>query len=167
MTNDEARRDLNRQILEAKKKLAERAALTENNKTQAVTNTCLRIEGYAKRLMRATYTAISYLNPVTDKMVVNKRPRSIPGSAPAPDNGTLMRSITHNVEVHFGEAFGRVGSTIKTPPYPAYLEYGTSKMAARPWLYPSVLRNTQYFQADIRSCLEPKAIATVGSGDGE
>jgi len=167
MTSDEARRDLQKQILEAKKKFAERAALTESNKTQAVANACLRIEGTAKRLMRATYTAVSYTNPVTGRLVVNKRPRSIPGSAPAPDNGTLMRSITHNVEVHFGEAFGRIGSTIKNPPYPAYLENGTSKMAARPWLYPSVLRNTQYFHADIQACIKPKAIATVSSGGGE
>lgn len=163
MTADQAVQDLNKQILEAKKKFAARAALTENNKTQAVANACLRIEGYAKRLMRATYTAVSYYNPATGRTVVNKRPRSIPGSAPAPDNGTLMRSITHNVEVHFGEAFGRVGSTIKNPPYPAYLEYGTSKMAPRPWLYPSVLKNAKYFITDIQDSLLPKAIARVSA----
>jgi hypothetical protein len=166
MTSEEAKKDLLKQIAEAKKKFAERAALTENNKTQAVTNACLRTEGTAKRLMRATYTALTYTNPKTGNVVVNKRPRSIPGSAPAPDDGTLMRSTTHNVEVHFGEAFGRVGSTIKNPPYPAYLEDGTTKMAARPWLFPALSKSTQYFKADIEACLKDKALLEL-SGGGE
>lgn len=167
MTPDESRRDLLRQIEETKKKFAQKAALTSDNKTVAVTNACLRIEGTAKRLMRATYTALTYTNPVTGKLVVNKQPRSIPGAPPAPDDATLMRSITHDVDVHFGEAFGRAGSIIKNPPYPKMLEDGTSKMAARPWLYPAVIKNKKYFFADVRESLSNKAISTVSSDGGE
>jgi hypothetical protein len=138
MTNDEAVADMNRQIAAAKKKLKQKAALVESNTVQTVTNICIRVESEYKRLMRATYTAISYTNPKTDRLVVNKRPRSIPGAPPAPDNGTLMRSITHDVEVRGSEVTGRVGSTIQNPPYPEYLENGTSKMAARPALLPAL-----------------------------
>jgi hypothetical protein len=164
MTPDDARRAFQKQLADAERIIRERAKLVGDNKDQAVVNACLRVEGLAKRLMRATYTAVSYTKPKTDRLVVNKNPRSIPGAPPAPDNGTLMRSITHDVEVHFGATFGRVGSIIKNPPYPLFLETGTSKMAARPWLAPAVEQSKKHFKADIKASLvEDSAIATVTS----
>lgn len=158
--------DLKKQIADAQKKFTAKAALVNSNKLQTVTNICLRIEGTAKRLMRATYTAYSYTNPVTGNLVVNKRPRSIPDAAPAPDNGMLMRSITHNTEVHFSEAFGRVGSTITNPPYGSYLENGTTKMAPRPWLLPAVDAIKRKTRGMFVAALESdRAIVEVSASD--
>jgi len=70
------------------------------------------------------------------------RPASKPGNPPAVQTGTLWRSI-HIQKV--GKA-RRVGSTLKG--YPVWLETGTKdkhgkpKMAARPWLRPSVEKLT-------------------------
>jgi HK97 gp10 family phage protein len=161
MTTSEAQADLRKQIDEMKKKFAAKAVSVGDNKVQAVANACLMIEGTAKRLMRATFTAISYENPVTGRMVVNKRPRSVPGSAPAPDTGTLMRSITHDVDVDNKKVVGRVGSVITNPPYPAYLENGTSKMAARPWLRPSLDQNAVKIGAMFRKVFQESPLEVI------
>ena len=155
MTNDEAVRDLNKQIDAMRKKFKAKAALVDANTAQTVINVCIRIESEYKRLMRATYTAISYTNPKTGRLVVNKRPRSIPGAPPAPDDGTLMRSITHDVDISRGVARGRVGSTINNPPYPRYLEHGTSKMYPRPALGPAV--------ANVNKTARAQFVAAVSS----
>lgn len=60
------------------------------------------------------------------------------GNYPAVDTGTLRRSITFDVREENGKIVGRVGSTIKEPPYPFFLEFGTSKMKPRKWLQPSL-----------------------------
>lgn len=59
---------------------------------------------------------------------------SVPGYPPAPDTGALLRSIimdARHTEVE-------VGSIITNPPYPKWLEEGTKRMEARPWLGPAV-----------------------------
>ena len=66
---------------------------------------------------------------------------SAPGRPPAVDEGTMRDSITHEVEMHGKNIIGRVGSTIKKPNYPLFLEYGTSKMSARPWARVALQRN--------------------------
>ena len=59
---------------------------------------------------------------------------SKPGSAPAIDRGNLVGSILFDVS----GGMMQVGSILNKPPYPKWLEEGTSKMEARPWLRPSV-----------------------------
>lgn len=54
---------------------------------------------------------------------------SAPGNPPAVDTGNLRRSIQVKQDTANGDV--QVGSNID---YARYLEYGTSKMAARPWL---------------------------------
>lgn len=61
-------------------------------------------------------------------------PPSDPNDTPAVVSGTLASSIT--VEM-VAPAEMRVGSSA---PYAAYLEFGTSEMAARPFLRPAVER---------------------------
>ncbi len=61
-------------------------------------------------------------------------PASSPGEPPHRRTGTLARSITH--EIHGASA--RVGTNVK---YGKFLETGTSKMAARPYLRPAVIKN--------------------------
>ena len=61
-------------------------------------------------------------------------PASLPGEPPRRRTGRLARSITHEVT----PTTARVGTNVK---YGKYLETGTSKMAARPYLRPAVIKN--------------------------
>ena len=61
---------------------------------------------------------------------------SAPGEAPATDTGVLVGSVSHRVKRDGFEA--EVGTNVK---YGAHLEFGTSKMAARPWLQPALEAN--------------------------
>jgi HK97 gp10 family phage protein len=58
---------------------------------------------------------------------------SAPGEPPATDTGTLVRSVRW-VEAPAAREW-RVGTAVQ---YGAYLEFGTSRMEARPWLFPAV-----------------------------
>lgn len=68
---------------------------------------------------------------------------SMPYNPPAVDTGTLRRSITFTVEEDGNKVIGKVGSTIKSPPYGFYLEFGTSRMIERPWLRPALKNNKE------------------------
>ncbi len=61
-------------------------------------------------------------------------PASKPGEPPHRRTGMLSRSITHEVTA----TTARVGTNVK---YGKFLETGTSKMAARPYLRPAVIKN--------------------------
>ena len=117
-----------REALEANRRKARDGAM------EFVTQSCAKIEATAKHLMRDTET-----NPDVAYGKHHHHP-SIPGSAPAPDSGELMRSITHDVSSKDGRSVGHVGSIINNPPYPVYLEYGTTKMKPRPWLSASIIQ---------------------------
>lgn len=117
-----------REALEANRRKARDGAM------EFVTQSCAKIEATAKHLMRDTET-----NPDVTYGKRHHHP-SIPGSAPAPDSGELMRSITHDVSSKDGNSVGHVGSIINNPPYPVYLEYGTTKMKPRPWLSASIIQ---------------------------
>jgi HK97 gp10 family phage protein len=62
---------------------------------------------------------------------------SAPGEEPKKITGTLQRSITHRMSEDRRHAF--VGSNID---YAAYLEMGTSKMAARPYLRSTLIEES-------------------------
>jgi HK97 gp10 family phage protein len=134
MTNEQGKADINRQIKAFNNMIKKRALSVGNNKTKAIIKCVLLVEGTAKRLMTETAinSSIVYWN--------GKRAHSpsMPGSAPAVDYGTLRRSVTHDIKEGISGAVGRVGSTITNPPYGSYLETGTSRMAARPWLLPAI-----------------------------
>ena len=74
-------------------------------------------------------------------------PASKPGQPPHRRTGTLARSITHEVS----KDSARVGTNLK---YGKFLETGTSKMAARPYLRPGVYKN----QRAIKKILTRKVI---------
>ena len=98
------------------------------------------IERTAKTLMRDT--------PIDEsKTYARGHHPSQPGEAPAPDTGTLMRSVTHSVEATFDGAEGNVGSNLE---YAKYLEYGTSKMRARPFLSQAITRCQTFMQYKFR-----------------
>lgn len=64
---------------------------------------------------------------------------SAPGQPPAKDTGTLQSSIEYKVTKDGETISGLIGSSAD---YAIYLEFGTSRMAARPFLRP-VLENNK------------------------
>ena len=95
-----------------------------------------------KKKMRAQIvknmtTACLFLEADIKKSLTGKSPSS-PGEPPGKITGTLGRSITHEVEKRLTIVIGRVGTNII---YAIPLEFGTSKMAARPFIRPGLERN--------------------------
>ncbi len=64
---------------------------------------------------------------------------SLPGETPHVGTGLLRRSIAYEI-VDKKKLIGRVGTNVK---YSKFLEYGTSKMAARPFLRPAKENNQE------------------------
>lgn len=56
------------------------------------------------------------------------------------DSGRLLNSITHTSD---GES-AYIGTNVE---YAAYVEYGTSKMAARPYLQPAATEHSEEYKA--------------------
>ncbi len=67
-----------------------------------------------------------------------ERRRSIPGEAPKTDRGRLVASIFSKFPSIGKGLIAEVGTNIK---YGKLLEFGTVKMAARPWLFPAFKKN--------------------------
>lgn len=67
------------------------------------------------------------------------------------DTGKLRQSMRFEVDIK--EKVVRVGSTIKDPPYPIFVELGTYKQAAQPYLKPSILNYIKDYENAIRSVL--------------
>jgi len=69
------------------------------------------------------------------------------GQAPNSDTGKLVASIpTDKIESGY-----RVGSNL---PYATYLEFGTKKMGARPWLQPAVQANRKKLIENIQKVVD-------------
>lgn len=79
---------------------------------------------------------------------------SLPGNPPAPDSGNLRDSIRYEIEKTGNTVYGIVGTTQKDPPYGEYTEYGTSKMAPRPWLRPAMISNNEFIRTSISKSVE-------------
>lgn len=77
---------------------------------------------------------------------------SAPGEAPASDTGELIRGITLPLEVEDGEEFGVV--IISKAPYSSELEYGTTRMAARPYMTPAFLEHKEYMRELVRLAVQ-------------
>ena len=62
---------------------------------------------------------------------------------PVVDTGRFLNSISNNIKVEESKQFvnGKVGSTIKDPKYPMFLEFGTSKMSPHPTMRPTWNKN--------------------------
>jgi HK97 gp10 family phage protein len=64
--------------------------------------------------------------------------RSAPGAPPYKQTGLLRASVTHELSEGYLAVTARVGTNL---PYGKYLELGTRKMAARPWLRRALLES--------------------------
>lgn len=106
-------------------------AIKTGNIEDRVEKTCEFISEEVKRTLSKPGTGRVYVRD--GKM----HRASTPGQPPAKDTGTLEDSIEYKVTKEGYDVVGLVGSTAD---YAIYLEFGTSKMAARPFLRP-VLEN--------------------------
>lgn len=154
------RDDVQKQIAAMRAKFKERAKFVRTEKVKAVERACLMIEVTAKRGMTDTEvdSSVSYAH--------GHHP-SVPGAYPAVDIGTLRMSVTHSVEAEGTRAVGRVGSTITDPPYGFFLEMGTSRMSARPWLLPSIDKNRDKIREMFAALVKGKDASSGGDNAGE
>lgn len=76
---------------------------------------------------------------------------SLPGNPPAPDSGNLRKSIHYTVEGSGKDTVGRVGTDVK---YGKYLEFGTSRIAPRPWIKPSLDKNKTFIISKLKEALK-------------
>ena len=103
---------------------------------KVVVGTALEMQGDIKKSIQR--------GPKTGETYVKKNPNrvhraSAPGQPPASDTGRLANSITFDRE---GSLTAVVGSALV---YALYLEYGTRRMAARPFFEPAAERTRQKF----------------------
>jgi len=54
------------------------------------------------------------------------------------DTGRLRASLTHEIETAVNEVVGRVGTDVD---YSIFVEYGTSRQSAQPYLRPALKKN--------------------------
>jgi HK97 gp10 family phage protein len=103
-----------------------------------------------KNARQNVYEACKYARKEVQS-VLNKRHKSSPGSPPGKLSGALRKSIRYKVTKEVNEYQGIVGSTdFKAN----WMEFGTSKMQARPYL----LTTLQEKQNEIRRILSGKLV---------
>lgn len=85
---------------------------------------------------------------------------SAAGEAPAVDTGRLMGSINHNLTDNGLTATVGLHDLTKVK-YGKFLEYGTAKIAARPWLFPALEKNRDKIAKRIKAGLD-KAMTAKG-----
>ena len=102
-----------------------------------VRSSCLLTERTIKASMtKGGRTESGTIDPVTGgKAEKIGTYRSAAGEVPRVQTGTLRRSYTH--ELHPTLPIGRVGTNL---PYGKFLEFGTRKMAARPHVWPALVK---------------------------
>jgi HK97 gp10 family phage protein len=82
---------------------------------------------------------------------------SAPGEAPASDTGRLVNSINGTVvSGRTGEAEVKAGSGIVR--YARMLEFGTVKMAARPFLFPALEKNKAWIRERLNRAVRKAAV---------
>lgn len=151
--------DTQAQIDAFKAEMKRRSELVHTNLGKSMANVCQLVENTAKLGMTNTQTDPSKAYPRGNKMHY----ASADGEYPAVDTGMLRRSVTHNIEQDGTTVTGEVGSQLV---YGAYLEHGTSKMAPRPWLAPSVEKNRAKIYELLKSSLEDREVSIeYGSSD--
>ena len=113
------------------------AARLEKEAGEWVEAACYVVENYAKQLVSVSGTG----GKPGKKRVYGSSP-SAPGSPPHKQRGSLRLRIAHVVNRR--TLTGKVGTPYK---YGLFLELGTSRMAARPWLRRSIWDNKTVLKA--------------------
>ena len=69
--------------------------------------------------------------------------------------GTYLRSVHHNAPEMSGDGGTvEVGTDIVDPPYPAFLEFGTSKMSAKPTARPALDESGEEMRSEFEAVLK-------------
>lgn len=76
---------------------------------------------------------------------------SAPGEAPATDTGVLLNSISSDAVISGGVVQGIIRAVAK---YAAWLELGTRRMVARPFLAPAVYSNRERVMLYVREAFK-------------
>ena len=93
----------------------------------------LRLSGFKGKLKTKAKIALR-----SGGNVVANRAKEIIQEKGLIKTGTMRRSIHAEPVDEFGELSVRVGTSIEDPPYPFWLEFGTRKMGAKPFLRPAL-----------------------------
>lgn len=140
----------------------EKQILSETKK--AVAASALLIQNEAKDSMRKskggkTYRRGALKRSKNGKITASKYHRaSAPGEAPAVDTGRLINSINHKLS----GLTATVGiHDITKVKYGKFLEYGTAKIKARPWLFPALEKKRKHIEARISEGMK-RAIKVKG-----
>lgn len=140
--------------------LENRASALNDNVVRSIELCCKKVSDDIKYSMDHTER-----NPDKTYYTNNKTKAhhpSMPGNPPAVDTGNLKNTIRYDVYKNEKEVYGVVGTTQKDPDYGNYLEFGTSKMAPRPWLKPAMQKNNDFIHYSIA-----KAIKNTLAGENE
>lgn len=97
--------------------------------------------------------------PLKTQKTVYNLTHSRPGNPPYKQTGTLRRAVGHEVK----GLRGRVGVDLAMARYGKFLELGTSKMAARPFLRPALRNNAAQIKAVIEGKAAPGALAVASN----
>ena len=76
--------------------------------------------------------------------------RSAAGEYPKSDTGNLVRSIYLSAITGSNRLAYEVGANLRKAKYAMSLEFGSSQMESRPWLFPSFRRNVNLIIKDIK-----------------
>ena len=90
--------------------------------------------------------------PATGRVRPDGSRASAPGQFPMSDTGRLASSVEFNLPTA-GRLMGEVGTNVI---YGRYLEFGTSRMAARPWLLPSFEKAKVGVEARLKKAIEAR-----------
>tara|TARA_R110000764_G_scaffold14946_1_gene42690 strand:- start:275 stop:706 length:432 start_codon:yes stop_codon:yes gene_type:complete len=120
-------------LKEFNKKLNKR--LTDNKVLEYVTRATNMVENTAQESIKKKGTGKTYqkYNPRVTHTA------SASGQPPATDTGFLGQNITMKVSVESNGSV--VGQIISAAPYSKALEFGTTKMDARPFMQPALEKN--------------------------
>ena len=131
--------------------LSQVAPLIEDNMSKSIKLCCDKVRSDIQESMAKTERDMSKTYFTNNKTKAHHP--SLPGNPPAPDTGNLRNSIRYEVHSEGSEIYGVVGSTQKDPDYAVFTEYGTNKMAPRPWLRPAMQKNNEWIRKSIANAV--------------
>ena len=131
--------------------LSQVAPQIEDNMNKSIKLCCEKVRSDIQESMAKTERDMSKTYFTNNKTKAHHP--SLPGNPPAPDTGNLRNSIRYEVHSEGSEIYGVVGSTQKDPDYAVFTEYGTNKMAPRPWLRPAMQKNNEWIRKSIANAV--------------
>ena len=134
------------------KYLSQVAPQIEDNMNKSIKLCCEKVRSDIQESMAKTERDMSKTYFTNNKTKAHHP--SLPGNPPAPDTGNLRESIRYEVHGEGSEIYGVVGSTQKDPDYAVFTEYGTNKMAPRPWLRPAMRDNNEFIRSNIAKAVK-------------